>query len=253
MQSKRRSIRRAPPRRATPAADRALVVRDDQGSNRAKVVAGSISGLSNGVWNWVDIEDYTVRAVQDTLARRRTPTADITQPRMDVAVPAIEAMRYSPLKQQIAGLIATSMDRTRAADVHPSFIEMLKQLTEDEVAIIAALPAHGLVLPMLHINYVIDRNRIVTAHRNVVAKALAAVCSQKSSLPQYIDNLMRMNIVETPRDLAIDDDRRYRDLLDQDFVKRIVRAGSKSRKPEVERSLLGLTHYGYTFRRACLD
>lgn len=172
---------------------------------------------------------------------------------MTVAVPAIEAMRYSPLREQIAALIATSMDASRAHEVHPSFIEMLKQITMDEVRILKAMPAHGLVLPMAHVNYIVGRNRVISGHRNVIPAALAQVCEAKRSLPYYIDNLIRMNAIETPQNLCIDDDRRYRELLGQPFVSSFAAAATSERKVEVEKTLVGLTNFGETFRRVCLS
>ncbi len=216
-----------------------------------EAVVSALSGLTSGVWDWEAIEEFTTRTVAQLLDRRGTPSNLLTPPRMDIAIPAIEAMRYSPLKTQLAALVATSMDTRRADLVHPSFIEMLKQLTLDEINLIASMPAPGMVVPVADISFVDSYQHVYAGHRNVMPPIFAALCRHRAAISNYVDNLARLRLVSSPPELRIDDDRHYQLLLEQDFVRRLMADKPNRLKTRVDRKLISITDLGETFRQVC--
>lgn len=143
------------------------------------VVAGKLSGFADITWDWRQIQAFTVETIHDIITRRNISPEDLTEPRLDVTVPAIEAMRYSPLKREMATLIASTMDITRAHNAHPAFIEILKQVTSDEIKLIAEFPAPGQVVPMASINYVDRGDQVYLSTRHIVPANFASVCDEK--------------------------------------------------------------------------
>lgn len=217
------------------------------------LVADKLAGFAAVTWDWSQIQEYTVGAIQEILASRTVPPDRMTSPRLDIAIPAIEAMRYSGLKREFALLIASTMDTGLADDAHPSFIEILKQLTIDEVRIVMSFPDVGQVLPCANINYLDRTGRILSSLRHIVPEHVARVCERPKALGGYIDNLLRLNIISAPAHLAISDERFYRDLLAQDFVAVFEANVAPGLKASVNRRVLALTDFGQLFRRCCLD
>ncbi|HRJ02606.1 MAG TPA: DUF4393 domain-containing protein [Hyphomonas sp.] len=217
------------------------------------LVADKLAGFAAVTWDWSRIQEYTVSSIQEILAIRTVPPDRMTSPRLDIAIPAIEAMRYSGLKREFALLIASTMDTSLADDAHPSFIEILKQLTLDEVRIVLSFPDVGQVLPFANINYLDRSGRILSSLRYIVPEHVARVCERPKALGGYMDNLLRLNIISAPAHLAISDERFYRDLLAQDFVGVFEAGVAPGLKPSVDRRVLALTDFGQMFRRCCLD
>lgn len=217
------------------------------------LVADKLAGFAAVTWDWSQIQEYTVGAIQEILASWTVPPDRMTSPRLDIAIPAIEAMRYSGLKREFALLIASTMDTALADDAHPSFIEILKQLTIDEVRIVTSFPDVGQVLPFANINYLDRTGRILSSLRYIVPEHIARVCERPKALGGYMDNLLRLNIISAPAHLAISDERFYRDLLAQDFVAAFEANVAPGLKASIDRRVLALTDFGQLFRRCCLD
>ncbi len=217
------------------------------------LVADKLAGFAAVTWDWSRIQEYTVGAIQEILATRTVPPDRMTSPRLDIAIPAIEAMRYSGLKREFALLIASTMDAALADDAHPSFIEILKQITIDEVRICLSFPDVGQVLPFANINYLDRGGRILSSLRYIVPEHIARVCERPKALGGYIDNLLRLNLISAPAHLAISDERFYRDLLAQEFIGAFEATIPPGLKPSVDRRVLALTDFGQLFRRCCLD
>jgi Abortive infection alpha len=76
-----------------------------------RTVNVALSPLRGLVWGWEQIEQFVKAKVEAKLNERKVPTDRIVTPDPDVAVPALEAMRYSKLRENYAGLIATAMDK----------------------------------------------------------------------------------------------------------------------------------------------
>lgn len=222
-------------------------------AEQRRMVAEKLAGFGSVTWDWAQIQDYTVSAIQEILLVRCVPAEALSTPRLDIAVPAIEAMRYSALKREFALLIAATMDAETCDDAHPSFIEILKQLTHDEVRMIGALPDVGQVLPFASISYLDRSGRILSSLRYIVPDHLARHCERRRALGGYIDNLLRLNLVAAPAHLTISDDRYYRELLNQDFIAEHQSKIAPNLKPSVDKKVLAITDFGHLFRKCCLD
>jgi len=217
------------------------------------LVAQKLTGFADITWDWSRIQAFTVDRINEIIAARGVAPENLSAPRLDIAIPAIEAMRYSPLKHEMAVLIASTMDADLAHDAHPAFIEIIKQLTADEVHMLAVLPPAGQVLPMVNITYVDRSDRVFSSLRHVIPDRIAQTCPSRRPIPSYIDNLLRLNLIASPSNLGINEERHYRDLLGQAFI-----ADFEARKPahlkaEIERRVITLTDFGDKFRRCCLS
>ena len=222
-------------------------------SSRRELVAQKFSGFDGMTLDWSQVRDYTLATIQEALIDREVPAEHLTEPRLEVAVPAIEAMRYTGLRREFALLIAATMDTARADQAHPAFVEILKQLTLDEANLLSVLPSSGQVVPMATLYHLDRAGHVKAALRHILPEAYAAKCMRRSAIPGYIDNLMRLNLVSSPSRLKIDEERFYRDLLAQDFVSDHCARMPHSIRPSIERTVLTLTDFGIQFRNCCID
>ncbi|SMB93816.1 conserved hypothetical protein, partial [Hymenobacter roseosalivarius DSM 11622] len=93
----------------------------------AKALLSPLRGL---LWGWEQIEKIVEEGVKKRFEkipeeRRKTPDPEI-------AVPLIQALGYTAqnetLREMYLNLLANSMDKTKEKDVHPSFVELIKQM-----------------------------------------------------------------------------------------------------------------------------
>lgn len=219
----------------------------------AEVLPAAFNDISARIWDLPQVKAYTVKAVEEILARRNVPKHRIGTPSLEITIPAIEAMRYSPLRHEIAGLIASTMDHDNAEDAHPSFLNVLTQLTEDEVRILAAFPSTGRVIPMadLWVRMPDDHSELI--HRNILPAAIARLCKSKARLPLYIDNLKRLELLHEPSNAKIKDARLYANLMRQGFCVDLLEPPQIRRNSSLEKRAIALTSAGEVFRRVCLS
>lgn len=229
---------------------RSLASRRERSTSVA--LPNALNELSSKIWDLTDVKAYMVETVEDILGQRGVPKTEICSPSLEITVPAIEAMRYSPHRREIAALIASTMDRENASIAHPSFLNILQQLTEDEVRILAAFPNAGRVLPMAHLWMNVSREHAEILYRNIIPASIARLCTMKTRIPMYIDNLSRLQLLHEPEGLKIGDARIYSNLLRQDFCTQILEPPQIRKNSSLEKHTIALSDVGETFRKVCL-
>jgi len=216
-------------------------------------LASVLNARAAEVWSLRQIQDFLAIRVDAILESRSVPRTKIHPPRMDVAVPALEAMRYCPLRDEIAAILAASMDGRSSQAVHPSFIEILRQVTRDELAILMTMPVQGDVIAMGHVHKILARGRTRLLHRNVLPSRFAKICDVPGSIPVYVDNLLRLELIAVPTGLSINEQAPYEALLKNDFCRRCFDERPRAARHRLEKSLLAVTDLGDRFRQACLN
>lgn len=197
------------------------------------------------------IRQFMFETLSTALTARDIPQSQLQLPRMDVVIPALDAVRYSPMKSAFALLIAQSMDRRAAHTVLPAYVEMLKQLSEDELLLLRDSPKLGRFTPIADIVYVYPNEQVVAAYRNVLPPDAVAGIVHKDNIPQYVDNLLRLALVYRPltKEAA---DTSYGSLSQMPFVQDLMKAAPSRAKAGLEKSVIGLSDLGDKFVHACL-
>jgi hypothetical protein len=210
--------------------------------------------LRGMVWSWEKIESYVLKTVERKLEERKVPEARIIQPNPDVAVPALEALRYSKLRENYAMLLATSMDLAVANEAHPSFVEILKQLTPDEAKILNFVAVVNRNIPIMDLIYV----DIETGGQHLISKSICtlgndAKCEYPTDVPKYIDNMCRLGLIEIPAFKKLMDGHHYERIKQLDVVKKIEdKKTPENNKLEYEMKFFRLTVLGKSFCNACV-
>lgn len=218
-----------------------------------KTVNIALSPLRGLVWGWERIEEYLTQTVEQKLTDRKVPADRITTPDPDIAVPAIEALRYSKLRENYANLVATAMNMDTSMDAHPAFVEVLKQLSLDEVLILEYLPNVGRYEPIMDLHFSLPEKGEFLSHRHVTTIGIDAKCKSLNVLPQLIENLCRLGLTEIPTLRRLIDDSRYdriRALETYIQAKATVPQGGQFNEGP---AMFGLTPLGAAFRKACVS
>lgn len=190
----------------------------------AKTLLIALAPFKVLVWGYEEIEDFLRTRVAEKL--QDTPIERIQSPAAHVAVPLLEALRYTgnelSLREMYASLLATAMDSAKANNAHPAFVEIIKQLTPDEAKIVG-LFASKREFPLIDITqqrlYV--ESETVYRHFSLIANEVGLTCPQQ--LPVYIDNLCRLGLTEIPPKAALYPREVYLPLWKHPFVEEICR------------------------------
>lgn len=168
----------------------------------AKTVNLALAPLEGVVWGYEKIKKLFIPKVEARL--KNVPPEDIVTPKISVAGPIVEALRYTGSEESLsdlyANLLAASMDKSTASTAHPAFTEIIKQLTPDEAKIISLFP-ENISMPVIDIRR-ITKGGQVNGHFNVFINhsmlGELAGCEHISLVPAYIDNLIRLGLMEIP-------------------------------------------------------
>lgn len=196
------------------------------------------------------VKDFVRNAVGRALAIRSVPEQDLQWPRIDVLVPSLEALRYTSARDEIANLIASSMDGRTAHTVLPAYVGVLKELSADEIELMRVMPAIGRFEPVADLYFRGADDQMMIASRNLVSPRLAGKCTHRDNLSQYIDNLLRLTLVMRPTGQRGGDED-YAEIEQLAFVRETSRQAPQRTKPFFDKGVLGLTDFGDRFRKAC--
>ncbi len=222
----------------------------------SRAINVALTPLAGLAWGWDKIKEFLLPALEKRLEQLKPEK--ITTPSVLAAGPAIEALRYAgsepTLRELYANLLATAMDADRATDAHPSFVEILRQLTPDEARLCKRLSS------VAHVPYVdiLARSKKeggcfdYMRHHSIVG--YDAACEFTERTPQYLENLSRLGLLEFREGEEIASERVYQALLDHLSTRAAtVRVSSSGEgKPEIVRGRILPTSFGMQFFRACI-
>jgi hypothetical protein len=225
-----------------------------------KVVAHAVNvaliPVEGLIWGVEQIRDFVRERVEKKL--ENVPPDEIQQPKPHIAVPAIDALRYTgsedTLSELYANLLATSMDRATAYRAHPGFVDMIKNMCPDEARIMKWLAVDE-ACPLVNIKSVSNKDRsYMVTHRYVSLLGVDAGCEHVPLTPNYIDNLERLGLVQIDSMSILHDDEVYKRIEEFPQIKGIIEDLNKTeeRKSEVQRIGLQVTDLGKQFIRSCV-
>lgn len=222
----------------------------------ARAVNAALTPVEGFVWGVEKIRDFVRDRVASKLSN--VPPEDVQQPKPHVAVPAIEALRYtgaeSDLAELYANLLATSMDKATAYRAHPGFVDMIKNMSPDEARIMKFL-ATATDQPLINIKSIDKKNSgFQIVHRHLSLIGLKSSCQYVPLAGTYLDNLLRLGLIEIPSMRRILSDEPYKEIEEFPQIKQILENLRKAETHtiEVEKIKLEVTDLGKQFIRSCV-
>ncbi|TAI86906.1 DUF4393 domain-containing protein [Pectobacterium versatile] len=222
----------------------------------AKSINVALSPLSVMVWGYEKIQDQFMPKVAEKL--KNTKPEDIITPKPNVAVPAIEALRYTAddesLSDLFAGLLSSAMDKNKSSKAHPAFVEIIKQLTADEAKIITVIKdKRGIpLIDIVVFNDEINSQNIV--YSNLSSFSFGRGLEQPQQFSSYVYNLCRLGLLEIPAEYIYLDSDVYDEIINSSFWKEVSDAVKlkENQSFHYDRKVLTITAMGKQFISVCI-
>lgn len=149
------------------------------------------------VENELNIQQYKESIAQKVVA---IPEENLQDPSLAVVGPAIEASKFyieeEDMREMFANLIAASMDKTNDENIHPAFVEIIKQITPLDAANLRSVYYGNQVIGRV-LMHKLSGGFTISLDNLYVNKNVD--CRQES-MAASIDNLVRLNLVEVTYD-----------------------------------------------------
>lgn len=111
------------------------------GAVAGRSVKALLSPVRGFLWGWERIEEIVVDGVNKRL--ENIPEEQRKTPNPEIAVPLIQALSYTAqnetLREMYLNLLANSMDLLMEKSVHPSFVELIKQMNSADAKVFEKL------------------------------------------------------------------------------------------------------------------
>lgn len=155
------------------------------------------------------------------------------------------------LREMYANLLASSMNADKKWNVHPAFVDIIKQLNPDEAKILKSLaPNSSIYYPMIDVKMKISKGYI-NIYRNFAIQGIDVI-EQQGLINSYIDNLCRLDLIEIPPIIHLMDESRYIQLENHPIVKAIKKQSNiEDSICHYEHKCFNLTDFGVNFIETC--
>ena len=212
----------------------------------------ALAPVSALIWGYDKISDYLDVAIPEYFVKRKIKKENIVTPDPSIAVPLIEAMRYTShkpeLREMFTNLLGASMN-SETYDEHPAFVEIIKQLCSDECKMMKYLYADP-KMPILKMRMKLDTDGEIDVTSYFSDICYRSMCEHPSKFPEYLDNLHRLGLVEIFYDRFLAEDKYYEELrTNPHFVENI---SSNSERIFEKKSIYELSEFGKKFCSVCL-
>ena len=157
------------------------------------------------------------------------PSESLIEPKASIAGPTLQGLAFSHdedgLKEMYLNLLAAAMNQKTAAKAHPAFVEIIKQLSANEIILLGHILKSSLNgIPLVEIrvrdkentNFTIEARNLIDVHSGNPSQRVEDpnVCSQ-------IDNWVRLGLVSAGFDKKLAGDESYKWVEERPEYKRI--------------------------------
>jgi hypothetical protein len=227
------------------------------------LIVRAIHAALSPLEKWIIQKEYNLAETKKLLEKKlsNTPVENIITPPAYIAVPALQAIAYCmddvQLRDMYAELLAHSMNSETVNNVHPTFVEIIKQMSPFDAVVFRKL-AKVLVQPCINIKYVNKKTKASYPVQDIVA-----FCNiEKFPLvPTQIalENLERLRLLEINKNSKYGTDIKYQNL--KDCVYKITRDFVEDNKQDFDINdyqivydefVILIRGFGQFFARACL-
>ena len=221
-----------------------------------RAINAALAPLEAFVWGVEQIREF----VHDRVATKleNVPPEDVQRPKAHIAVPALEALRYlgedPDLSELYANLLATSMDAATTYRAHPAFVEIIKNMSPDEARMMRFV-ADGNPQALINIKVTLKGGIAFSiACRHVSLIGVKAGCQHVGLAANYVDNLVRLGLVEIPEGRRLSSDDAYQEIEEHTTLKEILDELNVGETHSVEllREKMNLTDFGQQFVQSCV-
>ena len=135
---------------------------------------------------------------------------DVIEPKPSIAGPVLQGLAFSHdepnLKEMYLNLLSNSMNRKKSSRVHPAFVEIIKQLSADEIYALNLFIKNSAVIPIVEIrrnvndtqNFLVSKKHILNIFNNVTGVPVVV-----KNLDTYVENWIRLGLFSVDYDSSL--------------------------------------------------
>lgn len=214
------------------------------------------------VEKWIVGIEYNLAETKKLLQQKleNIPPEQIEVPEAHIAVPTLQCVSYcidsEELRNMYANLLASSMNKAVKNGVHPSFVEIIKQLCPDEARMLKYF-YKNISIPIITLKRTNKEGLFVKVIDCFSDIGYEAKCEFPLKNENYFNNLIRLGLIEKgSHGESFRDHSRYNKLINnqliQDELNRII--GEKDFNiPDIDKGYIVITQFGKSFCSICLD
>ena len=221
----------------------------------AKTIHVALAPISGLVWGYEHIKEFVESKVAEKL--KNIPEERIQTPSPLVAVPLLESLRYSgheeTLRELYANLLATSIDSETAKNAHPGFVPILQSMSPGEAKIMRLFASEG-AAPLIDVKVNLKPKGFKIIVRNFSTIGQNAGCAHPELSPNYLDNLIRLGLLEIPPNRYIIADGMYESLENSPQLAEVKKQVEAAEDVTLgfDKKKIELTDLGKQFCAACV-
>ena len=208
---------------------------------------------------WIAQREYNVAETEKLLALKleKIDPDSIVSPEPYIAVPALQAISYcdnsEDLRNMYANLLASSMRIDKKQNVHPSYVELIKQLSPDEAKLLKRISDGSDSYPLIDVKLVLSNNGGYFVQVQNFTLLAEGFCEYPERVCEYLDNLSRLKIIDIPYGVYIKSDEVYKPLESNIKIQNIINSEvSEGDTWKIDRKKLEITEFGKGFIEACV-
>ena len=238
---------------------------DDVVHPSAKSIGNSLSLLPRAIGvclgkleKWVINGEESIRLTAEAVQQKvlQIPEEKLTEPEQYVAIPTIQQLSYcydsEELREMYANLLVSSMNTDTKYQVHPSFVDIIKQLTPDEAKLLKKL-SKGNSFPLIDVNRESPSGGYQVIVHNFTDIS-EDVCDCPSNVFAYLDNFERLKLIDIKNDKYLTNDDFYKPLENHVEIQEIMsHTLPEGYKNEITKGMFKLTAFGREFIKICLS
>lgn len=223
------------------------------------VINIALSPLAAMVYGYGSIKDKLTSKLEKRL--EKTLPENIIAPKLQLMGPLIEKYKYSydsnELSDMFINLLANAMDKNTAEKAHPSFVNLISELSPDEARLIKTISLSRR-LPKIDINRTVkvsNQSGHVLLYRNFTLLGYQSSLQYPELTPSYLSNLERLNIIQCSNGSMQDayiGEGIYEPLEEHEEIKKLIEKSTEENKIEIKRGIITITDFGKMFINAVL-
>lgn len=200
--------------------------------------------------NEIDVENLRNSTLQQVAT---IPPENVQEPPLKILGPALEASKYyieeEELRSMFAKILASSFDDRKNSIIHPSFVEIIKQLDITDARILQTLKAKGYVtdspIPCMK---VVEKSDNGT---KIIFPIIYFIDGSEGidELAPSLTNLERLGLLKIKSDTYSTNDSKYEFIRNNSVVQYLLQ---KFPEFSVEKMCFSITPLGKNFLEVCL-
>lgn len=241
---------------------------DDLAHPTAKSVGNTLSLVPRtiGVWlgkweKWVINGEESIRLTAKAVREKaeKIPEEKLTEPEPYVAIPTVQQLSYcydsEELREMYANLLVSSMNIDTKQAVHPSFVDIIKQLSPMDAKVLEAMKQVQSVIPVVTVRLNFKESKSFNELLIDYSIDLFQLFGDTSILSASLQNLDRLGIIKIRYDQMVKPDERYNAFYEDAVYKKLMTSFGSKENTDItfSKGLIELTEFGKTFCQCCCE